>query len=149
MIVRLPTRVVGALIVACLLSLDPGHAAESDKADVVLRNGKVYTADKERSVKQAIAFTANTIVAVGADADMERLIGPDTKVVDLKGKLVLPGMFDTHIHPIIGAMDQAKFVVCCSSSRPTTARPRTIAARIGTISVVISAAGPKPTPNSL
>jgi predicted amidohydrolase YtcJ len=104
----LPTRVVGALIVACLLSLDPGHAAASDKADVVLRNGKVYTADKERSIKQAIAFTGNTIVAVGADADVEHLIGPKTKVVDLGGRFVLPGMFDTHIHPIIGAMDQAK-----------------------------------------
>jgi adenine deaminase len=44
------------------------EAEEQAKADVVLRNGKIYTADKERSIKQAIAFRGNTIVAVGSDA---------------------------------------------------------------------------------
>lgn len=84
------------------------EAEEQAKADVVLRNGKIYTADKERSIKQALAFTGNTIVAVGDDADVAPLIGPKTKVVDLAGKLVLPGLIDTHIHPIIGALNGAK-----------------------------------------
>jgi predicted amidohydrolase YtcJ len=84
------------------------HAAEQGKADVVLRNGKIYTADKERSIKQAIAFTGNAIVAVGSDADVMPLIGSGTKVIDLGGKLVLPGLIDTHIHPIIGALNGAK-----------------------------------------
>ena len=93
-----------------LVSLAPADAKAEDKgkADVVLRNGKIYTADPARSIKQAIAFSGNTIVAVGDDADIEKLIGPKTKVVDLDGKLVLPGMFDTHIHPIIGAVNGAK-----------------------------------------
>jgi predicted amidohydrolase YtcJ len=95
---------MAALVLASSASL----AAENGKADVVLRNGKIYTADEQRSIKQAIAFTGNTIVAVGADADVEQLIGPKTKVVDLAGKLVLPGMFDTHVHPIIGAVDRSK-----------------------------------------
>ncbi|HVQ11730.1 MAG TPA: amidohydrolase [Methyloceanibacter sp.] len=84
------------------------EAAEDGKADVVLRNGKIYTADKARSIRQAIAFTGNTIVAVGDDKDMAPLIGSGTKVIDLGGKLVLPGMIDTHIHPIIGALNGAK-----------------------------------------
>jgi len=84
------------------------EAAEDGKADVVLRNGKIYTADKVRSIRQAIAFTGNTIVAVGDDEDMAPLIGSGTKVIDLGGKLVLPGMIDTHIHPIIGALNGAK-----------------------------------------
>ncbi len=84
------------------------EAAEPAKADVVLKNGKIYTADQERSIKQAIAFTGNTIVAVGADADVAPLIGPATKVIDLGGKLVLPGLIDTHIHPIIGALNGGK-----------------------------------------
>ena len=84
------------------------EAAEDGKADVVLRNGKIYTADKARSIRQAIAFTGNTIVAVGDDKDMAPLIGSGTKVIDLGGKLVLPGLIDTHIHPIIGALNGAK-----------------------------------------
>jgi len=96
-----------ALLLSCLW-LAGTSAEEQSKADVVLRNGKIYTADPARSIKQAIAFSGNTILAVGNDADMDTLIGPKTKVVDLGGKLVLPGMIDTHIHPIIGAVNGAK-----------------------------------------
>jgi predicted amidohydrolase YtcJ len=84
------------------------NAEEQGKADVVLRNGKIYTADPARSIKQAIAFSGNTIIAVGEDAEMDKLIGPKTQVVDLARTLVLPGMIDTHIHPIIGAVNGAK-----------------------------------------
>jgi predicted amidohydrolase YtcJ len=84
------------------------QAEEQAKADVVLRNGKIYTADKERSIKQALALKGNTIVVVGSDADVSPLIGSRTKVIDLGGKLVLPGLIDTHIHPIIGALNGAK-----------------------------------------
>lgn len=96
-----------ALLLSCLWITDAG-AGEQGKADVVLRNGKIYTADPARSIKQAIAFSGNTILVVGDDSDMERLIGANTKVVDLGGKLVLPGLIDTHIHPIIGAANGAK-----------------------------------------
>jgi predicted amidohydrolase YtcJ len=84
------------------------EAEEQAKADVVLRNGKIYTADKTRSIRQAIAFRGNTILAVGSDQDMAPLTGAETKVIDLAGKLVLPGLIDTHIHPIIGALNGAK-----------------------------------------
>ena len=94
-------------IVCCLL-LDDVRAAEDGSADVVLRNGKIYTADPARSIRQSIAFIGNTIVAVGDDKDMTPLIGSGTKVIDLGGKLVLPGLIDTHIHPIIGALNGAK-----------------------------------------
>jgi urease alpha subunit len=84
------------------------EAEEQAKADVVLRNGKIYTADETRTIKQAIAFKANTIVAVGSEADVTPLIGSGTKVIDLGGKLVLPGFIDTHSHPIVGALNGAK-----------------------------------------
>jgi len=83
-------------------------AAAADHADVVFRNGKIYTADGDRSIREGVAVAGNTIVAVGTDADMAPLIGPATRVVDLGGKLMLPGFIDTHIHPILGAVNGAK-----------------------------------------
>ena len=95
-----------ALLASCPW-LNHSQASEG-KADVVLQNGKIYTADPTRSIAQAIAFTGNTIVAVGKDEDMAPLIGAATQTVDLQGKLVLPGIIDTHIHPIFGAVDRLK-----------------------------------------
>jgi predicted amidohydrolase YtcJ len=93
-----------AVMVSSLWSV----ATEAAEADVVLRNGKIYTADKTRSIRQAVAFKGNTIVAVGDDKDMAPLIASGTKVIDLGGKLVLPGLIDTHIHPIMGSLNGAK-----------------------------------------
>lgn len=78
------------------------------QADVVLTHGKIYTADQARSIQEAIAFTGNTIVAVGGDDDVAQLIGPATRVVDLSGAMVLPGLIDAHVHPIIGAVNRSK-----------------------------------------
>ena len=104
---RVKMLVVIVSLVSCLW-LDDVRATEDGKADVVLRNGKIYTADPARSIRQSIALKRNTIIAVGDDKDMTPLIGSGTKVIDLGGKLVLPGLIDTHIHPIIGALNGAK-----------------------------------------
>ena len=93
--------------VSCLWLAD-ARAVDDGKADVLLRNGKLYTADPARSIRQAIAIKGNTIVAVGDDQEVAPLIGAGTTVVDLKGKLVLPGLIDTHIHPILGAVNGTK-----------------------------------------
>jgi predicted amidohydrolase YtcJ len=100
--------IVPAIVLSACLWIAEVQAGEDGKADVVLLNGKIYTADRARSVKQAVALSGNTILAVGNDADMKGLIGPKTKVVDLDGKLVLPGLIDTHVHPIIGAVNGSK-----------------------------------------
>jgi predicted amidohydrolase YtcJ len=108
--------------------LDDVRAAEDGKADVVLRHGKIYTADPARSfqqsIAQSIAFTGNSIVAVGDDDKVKLLIGPKTKVSDLGGKLVLPGLIDTHVHPIDGAIDGTK----CSLAEVGGGKPPTIKA---------------------
>src|SRR6478672_8717998 len=90
---------IWAGVALLLVSLAPADAKAEDKgkADVVLRNGKIYTADPARSIKQAIAFSGNTIAAVGNDADVTPLIGASTKVVNLDGELVPPGLIDTPI----------------------------------------------------
>ena len=69
------------------------------KVNLVLKNASVYTVDKERSWAQAIAIAEDRIIFVGSDADVEAYIGPETSVVDLDGKMVLPGFVDAHAHP--------------------------------------------------
>src|SRR3954451_21049356 len=67
-------------------------------ADTVLRSGKVITVDKEFSIRQAIAITSGRIVAVGSDAQIARYVGSNTRVVDLGGRTVIPGLIDGHLH---------------------------------------------------
>jgi predicted amidohydrolase YtcJ len=67
-------------------------------ADVVLRNGKVITVDGTFTIAQAIAIAGDRIVAVGPDAAMTAHTGPATRIVDLNGKVVIPGIIDGHAH---------------------------------------------------
>jgi len=67
-------------------------------ADLVLRNGKIVTLDLANPQAQAIAITAGKIVAVGTNAQVASQIQPSTKVIDLAGKLAIPGFIDGHGH---------------------------------------------------
>ena len=67
-------------------------------ADTVLTNGKILTVDAGFSTAQALAIRNGTIVAVGTDASVRRLAGPSTKVIDLHGQTVIPGLIDNHMH---------------------------------------------------
>jgi predicted amidohydrolase YtcJ len=67
-------------------------------ADVVLKNGRIITVDAAFTIAQAIAIAGDRIVAVGPDAAMAAHIGSTTRVVDLNGKAVLPGLTDGHAH---------------------------------------------------
>ena len=67
-------------------------------ADLVLRGGTVITLDASDRVAQAIAVLGNRIVSVGSDADIQRLVGSSTRVIDLKGRGVVPGFIDSHTH---------------------------------------------------
>src|SRR5262245_30927761 len=67
-------------------------------ADVILRNGKVITIDARLSVAQAVAVAGDKIVAVGPDAAMTALTASTTRVIDLKGRSIMPGLIDGHAH---------------------------------------------------
>ncbi|GAA3368346.1 amidohydrolase [Streptomyces sannanensis] len=69
-----------------------------DFADLVFVNGSVLTVDPDFTVASALAVTDGVITAVGARADVEDRIGPDTRVVDLDGGTLLPGINDSHLH---------------------------------------------------
>jgi len=67
-------------------------------ADLILRNGKVLTVDANFTIAQAVAVRGNQIAAVGTDEAVMRLQGPNSRVIDLKGRTVIPGLIDTHRH---------------------------------------------------
>src|SRR5215467_11458479 len=73
-------------------------AALAPAADLVLRNGKIVTLDPANPQAQAIAMTAGKIVAVGSNAQIAAQIQPSTKVIDLGGKLAVPGLIEGHGH---------------------------------------------------
>src|SRR5450432_2711187 len=77
-------------------------------ADLVLLHGKIHTEDAARSVAQALAVRGNTIVAVGTDQSVTAFVGPGTRTVDLRGRVVLPGIIDAHTHPAQSAQDLGK-----------------------------------------
>ncbi len=74
-------------------------APQPQPADLVLQHGRIYTADIVRSTAQALAIRNGRIVHVGTDGSVAAWTGPSTKVVDLGGRLVLPGFIDSHMHP--------------------------------------------------
>lgn len=93
---------IAAVLIAALSGC--ATAPSGGDADFVLTGGKIYTADTNRSFAEAMAVKGDEIVFVGAADKAERYAGPDTKHVDLGGKLVLPGLHDAHLHPV-GAME--------------------------------------------
>ncbi|MGI8742654.1 MAG: amidohydrolase [Bryobacteraceae bacterium] len=68
------------------------------QADLVLRNGKIVTMDPAHPAAQAIAVRNGIILAIGSDAEAKALTGPNTKVIDLGGKLAIPGFIEGHGH---------------------------------------------------
>ncbi len=82
------------ILALALVSLQvPGKDADS-----VYRNGRIYTVDQSRPWAQALAVEGDRLVFVGDDEDAEKYIGPDTDVVDLGGRMVMPGIHDAHTH---------------------------------------------------
>lgn len=72
-------------------------------ADTVVRNGLVYTVDSSNPWSEAIAIKDGRILKIGNNEDVANLIGSNTKVTDLDGKLVIPGFVDSHSHPVLSA----------------------------------------------
>ena len=74
-------------------------------ADLVFRNGPVFTGDAARSFSRGVAVTGARISAVGPDSLVSDEIGPETRVIDLEGRLVTPGFQDSHVHPSSSGLD--------------------------------------------
>ena len=99
---KLKTALAASLlltVVGSVLSADEGISDDRQTANLIFRNGAVYTVDAARSWASAVAVTGNRIVYVGTDAGVEPFIGPATRIVDLRGRMLLPGFQDSHLHP--------------------------------------------------
>ncbi len=88
---------LSAVLTLVLLS-QPGVQAQQAPADLVLRNGKIVTLDDRIRAAPALAARGDRIVAVGRDDEVKKLIGPQTKVLNLAGRLAIPGFIEGHGH---------------------------------------------------
>jgi predicted amidohydrolase YtcJ len=86
--------------------LFPAFAAAD--ADLIVRNAKVVTVDTKFTVAEALAVKEGKLVAVGTDAEVRKHQGAATKVIDAGGKTVLPGLMDSHTHPLGAALSEWK-----------------------------------------
>ena len=96
--------VTAALTLATSTSVSAANVEVSAPADTVLQRGFVYTVDPRNSVQQAIAIRGGRIVYVGTNQGVQPYIGQQTNVIDLHGKMVMPGLVDAHNHAIAGGL---------------------------------------------
>jgi predicted amidohydrolase YtcJ len=99
----------GLLLIASLFlsshTLVAAQKASPKTADLVLRNAAVYTLDAARTWAEAVAIAGGRIVYVGPESGLRQWVGPHTAVVDLQGKMLLPGFHDSHVHLVYGGID--------------------------------------------
>jgi predicted amidohydrolase YtcJ len=98
------TVVAATLFAVVLGAVVPASAQD---ADTVLVNGKILTVDPQSSTREALAVRHGVIVAVGRSADVRKLAGAKTRVIDLQGRTVIPGLIDSHMHATRAALSFA------------------------------------------
>jgi len=89
-----------------LLLLGVSPLAAHGQADAIYYNGKVITVWDANPVVEAFAVRGNRFAAVGTNADVRKLAGPSTRMVDLQGRCVVPGLIESHVHPIGAALSE-------------------------------------------
>src|SRR6476660_7707772 len=97
---------IAKIVLRDMLSLLMGNfmagAQAKPSADLIITNAKIWTVDKTRPHAEALAVLGERIVAVGSAAEVDTWHGPQTKVLDAQGKLLLPGFNDAHVHFVDG-----------------------------------------------
>ena len=97
--------IAALLAVAC----SPSRPPAGEAATLVLRNGRIVTVDSARPEAEAIAVRGSTILAVGSNSEINRLVGDSTEVIDLQGRLAIPGFIESHGHYL--GLGRAKMIL--------------------------------------
>src|SRR5947199_5015107 len=102
-----PIALFLVLLATCVVS-----AQSKPAADLIITNAKIWTVDKTRPQAESLAVLRDRIVAVGSAAEVDAWHGPQTKIIDAAGKLLLPGFNDAHVHFVPGGfqLDQVELV---------------------------------------
>src|SRR4030095_9497751 len=129
-------RVLAATILAwCFVA-----SAWCQTADTILINGKILTVDDRDSIREALAVHDGQILAVGTTADIRKTAGAKTRVIDLQGRTVVPGLIDSHQHAIRAGLTFSTAVNWVGVSSLTEAldriRQRAASAKPGTWIIV-------------
>ena len=95
---RLIRGLAAALILAIVVVGCDSLQSPGTPADTILYNGNIIAVDSEFSYAQAIAVTGDRFTAVGPDESIRDLAGPQTRLIDLRGRTVVPGLIDNHFH---------------------------------------------------
>lgn len=80
----------------------PTPTPDTRNTTTVFRGGTVYTLDPRLPWAQAVAVRGRDIIAVGSDDEVSAVTGPDARIIELAGRMVLPGFVEGHIHPLVG-----------------------------------------------
>jgi predicted amidohydrolase YtcJ len=94
-------------VIAVLLTCGSLHAA-AEPADLILHNGRIITVDQTFQIVQAVAVKDGRILDAGKNERIRTHEGPKTRVIDLNGKTVLPGLYDSHTHPLGAATSELR-----------------------------------------
>ncbi len=91
-------QIINATIMVLILSAS-FSCNRGQPADLILLNGKIITVDSDFSIAEAVAITNDRITAVGTNRMIKRYSGSESRVIDLEGKTVIPGIIESHLHP--------------------------------------------------
>lgn len=97
-------RASSLFLTAFIISWSAGAIAGEQPADTIYRNGYIYTVDAQDSTQQALAVRDGVIVYVGDNDGADSFAGDATEVIDLQGRMMMPGLVDAHMHPLSGGL---------------------------------------------
>ena len=122
------------LVSSLLLALPLACLPQGPKADLVIRGGKIITLSSERPVAEALAATGDRITTLGTTAEINNLVGPETRVIDLEGALAIPGFIDSHVHLMgLGFSEMRLDLVGTRSAREIVQKVKAAAEELGEV----------------
>ena len=112
----LTSIVLAILVVACNLATTDAESVTP--VDTILTNGKIYTLSEERPIVDALAISDGVILAVGDAKTIAALAIEGTTTIDLDGQVVMPGLYDLHVHPVFAGIQASRCVIPQGANLP-------------------------------